>query len=187
MEKKGISKREKVMLIFIAVFGVTALSVMYGILPLNETMEVRGAELSRLELERVNIEMLFATEETIAANHAEAAQAYTSLVANMPEKRISDVGFMLTQLVQEHYLAPIEQRLFGPSAFQGSDALQIISASMVVSGSYAALMSLMDTVEATDYLRISNMTFSFNESGVAEINRINLSFEVLMVRDVMAS
>jgi len=72
--------------------------------------------------------------------------------------------------------------LSGPVVFEENDALLVASAAMVVSGYYVDLKRLLDAVEETEYLRISQAAFSFNDGNTEWLDRINLRFEVLMIR-----
>ena len=53
---------------------------------------------------------------------------------------------------------------------------------MVVSGTYRDVKTLLDTIENSQYIRISNVSLVFEEDGFGSIttNRINIRFEVLI-------
>jgi len=56
---------------------------------------------------------------------------------------------------------------------------------MSLNGNYHDLMRLLDTVESTDYLRISELSYIWvNKDELVTMDRISISFEVTMIKDV---
>ena len=209
-DRKGFSKREKRLLFFLAIFAFTAIMVVFAILPFNNRLHDERQNLASIEMEQTRIQNLLASEPSIIENHENAIMAHEELLERfLPEMHISDVGRLLTRICEEHDLEPIDQRLANPSAFGGNDdsAILTMNATMTVRGTYNNLKSLIDTIEQTEYMRISDVAFVVAEStrvGVVvigddysegyivpvaasdvdfEIDRILLSFEVIMMRE----
>jgi hypothetical protein len=188
---KGLSTREKKMLLFLAVFGTTALMVVFVIMPYFNRLQDERDALNALEMEQMRINILLASEQTLINNFDDAFEHYSETTqALITESHISEIGRMLTRICQEHGLMPIEQRLSNPVVFTDSDArdddggvLSTVSVSMSVRGSYNDLKRLLNTIEQTEYLRISRVSFSIGDDrDVTE--RIALNFEVVMLREL---
>jgi len=178
---KEITTRETGMLLLLLAIGFGAIMVIFVIIPLhNRLLDERGAY-SFLYEERGQIDALLETEPIIRSIHAEAAASHKKLTARfLDESHLSQVGRMLTRLNEAHGLSPIDQRLSAPMEFEGGENFLFVTADMTVNGTYDDLKRLLDTVEQTEYLRISRISFSLG----GENKRISLSFEVTMIRGV---
>jgi cell division protein FtsL len=64
-------------------------------------------------------------------------------------------------------------------------AFLIVTANMSVSGEYDDLKHLLDTVEQTEYLRISQVSVRWDSGAGSYIDRINIDFEVIMLREIV--
>ena len=183
MDKKGFSKREKRLLIFLFVFAITAAMVVLVIIPLYENIEDNRAEIGTLEFERMRVEVLLASEQSLRESHEEAQRIYLNARARyLAESHVSEIGRMLTRICLEHNLEPIEQRLSPAEASEHGDAFLVVTAAMMVRGTYDDLKSLIDTVEEVEYLRISRIALTLGGDG-RYIESIGISFEVAMLRD----
>ncbi|MCL1862324.1 MAG: hypothetical protein FWF78_02025 [Defluviitaleaceae bacterium] len=182
-DKKGFSKREKFLLLLVCVVGITAVMVMYIIIPFYNRLEDSREVYNAATIERMQIEMVMGTEEFLRDGYETAALAYYELRdVFLNEAHLSGIGLLLTRLTEEHNMHPIEQRLSNPVSAPDRDMLMVVTATMTLRGTYENLKSLLDTVEATEYLRVSNVSFSFGADG--EMSTVRISFEVTMIRDV---
>jgi len=180
--RKDLSKREKVMLLIMLVAGFTAIMVMIIIIPFYERLQDGLGYYGNLVNERAQVEAMLAAEPAIRESHVAAAQEYDEIRERfLSESHISEIGRMLTRLNEEHGLMPIEQRLSRPVEFGGGDVFLVVSASKTVRGLYTSLTRLLDTVEQTDYLRVSQVNFSVGDGNM--LDRISINFEVAMMRD----
>ncbi|MCL2198584.1 MAG: type II secretion system protein M [Defluviitaleaceae bacterium] len=183
IDKKGFTKREKLLLILVAVVGITAIMVMYVIIPFYNRLEDSREAYNALSMERMQVEMIKATEASLLAGYQAAVLEYYELrEVFLSEAHLSGIGLLLTRLTLEHNMHPVDQRLSNPVTSPGRDMLMVVTASMTLRGSYEDLKTLLDTVEETEYLRISHVAFSFGADG--EISNVRVSFEVTMIRDV---
>ena len=182
-EKKGFTKREKVLLLLVTVLGITTVMVMYVIIPFFNQLQDQRELLDATSLERMQIEMIMATEYSLRQGHELASSEYYELrEVFLTESHLSGIGLMLTRLIEEHNMHPIEQRLSNPVVEPERDMFMVVTASMTISGSYTNLKRLLDTVEEKQYLRISHYSFSTNMDG--ETSNVRINFEATMVRDV---
>ena len=182
--QKGLTNREKKLLIFLAVFAFTAAMVMLVIMPLNNRLFDERATLGDLRVEKMRIDTLLARDASIRQNNQAAIQAYQDVNQRLlSESHISEIGRMLTRICQEHSLMPIDQRLTEPVRFGEGDALLIVSATMTVGGTYGDLKRLLNTVGDTEYLRVNGVSFSIAQDEQSEQLRISLGFEVIMIRE----
>jgi len=183
-EKKGLTKRETVMIILMLVVGFTAAMVVFVIIPLYETLQDERDMYNALSLERMQIDALLLTEPSIRDTHSYAVEWHEEISELfISEAHSSEIGRMLTRLCEEHGLPPIDQRMSNPVAF--GDAFLFMTVDMTVSGTYQDLKRLMDTVEHTEYLRIARVSFNLGGDDAYRLDRISLSFEVTMIRDLV--
>jgi len=194
-DKKGLSKREKRLILLLAVVVLFAVTAMYVIVPLFNKLEDRIDDYNTLSLEKTRIEAIIATELSTRAALDTAAAGHDELMANYPsESHLSEVGRMLTGLCEEHRLSPIDQRLSAPKPLvtgdEGDDSATVnpgflvVSATMTIRGSYDDLKSLLNTVEKTDYIRVSRVSFGRNNPETSGFDRITVYFEVIMLKDI---
>ena len=213
-EKKGLSKREKALLIIMLVFGSFALMVMFVVLPLYNQLNDKNTEYGYLETEKIQIDVKLAAEAVARDNYT---NVYNTLKSNserfLNPSLSNEIGRMLTSLCENHGLQPISQQLSAPKDFvpagaagsgnspgnisgnssgnssgnnsgEGSVFL-IVSASMAVKGTYDELKSLLDAVEEIEYFRVTRVSFSRNTADTElPMDRISLYFEVTMLKDI---
>ena len=194
-DKKGLSKREKRLILLLAVVVLFAVTAMYVIVPLFNKLEDRIDEYNTLSLEKTRIESIIATELSTRAALDTAAAEHDELMANyLSESLLSEIGRMLTGLCEEHRLSPIDQRLSAPKPLVTGDegdsgatvnpGFLVVSATMTIRGSYDDLKSLLNTVDKTDYIRVSRVSFGRNNPETSGFDRITVYFEVIMLKDI---
>jgi len=180
MEKKSISKREKVLLVFLAFLSLTVGGVVYLILPMYQNLEDARDELTRLENEQIHQTMLLASEAGIrAANEAAHASFYEVTEYFLLETHAGEIGRMMIALANRHNLTSLDQRLFEPVI---SGDIVTVEVTMSLQGSYADLQRLLDAVENTAYLRISRLAFNISSDNPSWLNNISINIEVAMIR-----
>ena len=183
--KKGLSNREKKLLWFLGIFAFTAGMVMLVLMPLYNRLLDEQVVLDNLKLDKVKAEALLAEAPTIRQNNKTAIETYEEMKEIfLKEEHISEIGRMLTGLVQEHRLTPIDQKLSEPVDFEEGDAILIVAATMTVSGLYNDLTRLLNDVETIEYLRVNGVSFTVaQDQPFGTLSKISLSFEVIMIRD----
>jgi len=193
-EKKGLTKREKVLLLVLIFMATFALMVVYVIIPLYNHLEDLRTEHNLLQIEQTRVEALIANENNLRDGRNQAVDQHKSDSARfLDESHASEIGRMLTVLCETHGLNPLSQVLNDPKDFKideddDSDrdtVFTILTANMVLDGNYQDLLRLLDTVEEIDYLRISNMAYIWDiRNEFTGLDRITINFEVTMVKDV---
>ena len=194
IEKKSLTKREKVMLIGAGFAGALILMVQFVILPLNTQLEEKRAELAQLEMESAQLQIALSTEAATREEHALAIEEYEGRrTMFLSESLNSVIGRTLTMLVEAHELVAISQTLSNPTLFTTEEidesraALSSISVAMSISGAYNDLKRLLDTVERVPYLRMSRVSFGIlsDTDGQVVTDRMTISFEVSMLKDAI--
>jgi hypothetical protein len=193
VEKTGLTKREKMLLMIMVVGGLAVVMVMYVIMPQYNRLIDQNTLRDNLLMERMRVEMVLATEASLREGHAEAQDEYELLrMLYLEESHLSMVGRLLTDLCNTHWLEPIEQRLSPMAAFtetgtRADDAVfSIVTAIMTVNGTYGNLKNMLDTVEKTEFIRVTRIYLSRRE-GIFDNtvqDRMTIHFEVAMMRDM---
>jgi hypothetical protein len=182
-DKKGLSKREKILLMLMLVAGFTAGMVMLAIVPLYNSWQDRQDEYGALVGERAQVAAMLTAEAGIRVGHSDAALEYSALRDGfLTEAHAAQIGRMMTRLFEDYGLTPIEQRLAQPAEFPYGDMFLIKTVTNTVSGTYADLTTFLDSVMEIDYLRVSQLNFSVPDDN--EPTRISINFQVAMLRDV---
>jgi len=192
-EKKGLTKREKVMLLLLLVVGLFAIMVMYVIIPLYNSLEEKRAELINLQLEQSRVQAVMASEGNIGNNRNDVVNRF-EFESNryLPDSHSSEIGRMLNQLCQRYDLRWVDQVINDPKPFvmqnsenSAEDSIFLItSATMTTTGDFQRLKALLDAVEKIDYIRISSVSYVWNDDIEMPISdRIKIGFEVTMLKD----
>ena len=201
-EKKVLTKREK-RLVFIAIcFAILTIMILLVIIPLNNRLSSSREEYNELTIKHSQLEIALATEESVRTGYANALALFEHMRMTYESETLSsDIGLILTQTVKEHNLTPISQSISPPKDFIiGADDSNVsdesdeeaifssMSVSMVVSGQYSNVKRLVDSIEKSDYIRVSDVTITFikSESGFVDTDRINIRFEVIMLKNTTA-
>jgi len=191
-EKKNLNKREKRMLLLLAVVAIFAGMVLYVITPLYNQLNDKTAEYNDLIFEKMRMEATITTERNIRENRDAAVDRHAEDSARfLNESHSNEIGRMLTAICVRHGLQPVDQSLSAPGEFtnggrDSSDAVLLtVSAAMTVNGDYVKLKTLLDDVAGIDYLRVTNVAFAWSENTEHEIvmSRISISFEVTMLKN----
>jgi predicted PurR-regulated permease PerM len=182
-EKKGFSKREKRLILFMGIVGFTALMVMYVILPFYENLQNENDRYNALVLEQMQLQALLNSAQSIRDNHTATTEAFYEARARfLNESHISVIGRMLTNLLLDHNLGAPNQSLTLPIIPTDWDAFMTMTASMTALGEYEYFLDLLDTVFYTEYLRITRLSFNLQPDQAT--NSFALNFEIIMMQDL---
>ena len=193
-DKKGLSKREKRLLMVMVVFGLFAVMVIYVIIPFYNELEDKSALYMDLEYEKIQIEMALAGEQRIANTHKDAFDEYNRASRRFLSESLSnEVGRMLTALCEDHELQPLSLNLSAPrihttgmEAVNDPDSVFLItSAIMTVRGEYDDIKGLLDTVGKSEYIKVGRLSFGWQTTGeFTYLDVITINFEVTMLEDL---
>ena len=189
---KKLTKREKKLLMIVAVVGPLLLMVQFVILPLNDELADKSAELVRLTDERMDIEMTIAQEPLLRIDFDDAIVGYRELRDTLLSEYLSnEVGREITTLVEGHGFIALSQDITPHENFiregitASSAAITTTTITQTIRGPYDNLTSLMDSVEEISYVRITRVAFNFeeDEDGHAATDTITVTFEITMLKD----
>jgi len=194
-EKKSLNKREKRMMFLLIVVALFAVMVIYIIIPLYNQMEDKTTELGILETDQVTLISTLASEAAARDGNSSAiAQHNKTSERFLNEAASNDIGRLLTRLCENHGLRPVSQQLSDPKDFTTgeeddadtpkSSVFLVTTAMMTINGEYDNIRRLLDTVEQTEYLRISRLAFNRNADVGSWMERVAITFEVTMLKDV---
>jgi len=196
-EKKGLKKREKILLFIMIIVALFAGMVMLVIIPLYEQLEDQREEYGKLQVEKAHIDAMLASEQNVRDGRNQAVERHKLDSSRfLDDSHSSEIGRMLTILCERHGLLPVDQRLEDPKDFSvdenntsGNTARDtvfvIMSATMNLAGNYSDVMRLLDEVEGIDYIRVSGLSYSWSVNpDVNPLDKINIVFEVTMIKDV---
>jgi len=186
-ERKGFTKREKRLLLLMAVVGFSALMIVYVILPFFNRLQDENDRYSELTFEQMQMQMLFMRAPVIHNEHADALQQLEAARERfLNEAHISEIGRMLTALCEAHNLNVINQQLASPVVPEEFDAFLVMPVTMTLNGMYDDLNRLLDTVYNIEYLRITRVSFNMNRTEEdlwgRYLERVSVSFEVIMMQ-----
>ena len=201
--KKGLSKREKILLSIVLVFGIFAIMVMFVIIPLYNDLSDKTTLYNELTVQKIQIETKLSTEAATRENHTVVlARHKTNSERFLNTSLSNEIGRMLTTLCDEHGLSPVSQQLSNPKDFtkilsssgsrpsaddkNGKETVFLmVTATMTVKGDYEDLKSLLDTVEQIEYIRVSRVSLGRDTANPELVlNKITVTFEVTMLKDV---
>ena len=180
-EKKSqtLTKREAVMLIFLAVFGFGVVMIMFVIIPLFNNVSDLRESYNQLTIQRTVVENMLNTEDSLRQAYEEAVALHSELSTIYVDSNMhsAEIGRMIVLLSEAHDLEYIDQRLSNPTDFHGVGNFTLMRIDMNLRGTYTNLINLLNTVYDSEYLRISQLSFTNPTSGDF-INRISVTFEV---------
>ena len=190
-EKMSLSKREKKLLFLAGCVALVAIMVMLVIMPLYNRYNDKTTEFNELATRYQQTEIALAAESLIHESYVDALAVFNHMRTIYGSEVVSnDVGYLLTSIVNHHNLIPINQTISKPSAFsipgyeESDGVFSTMSVSMTVAGEYRNIKRLLDTIERSPYIRVSSISFRLShDEGMVDTDRINLRFEVLMLRE----
>ncbi|MCL2188731.1 MAG: hypothetical protein FWC16_05255 [Defluviitaleaceae bacterium] len=187
-QKKGFTKREKRLLLLMTVIGFSALMIVYVIIPLFNRVQDETDRYNALSLDMMQFQMLLARTNIIRDNHARAIdEFYAARERFLNEDHVGEISRMLTLLCLSHNLDVLSQRITPPVQPAEWDAFLVMTATKTLSGRYADVKRFLDTIENTEYLRVTRFSFSMREPEGNEprvLERFNIILEVIMMQDL---
>jgi hypothetical protein len=172
------TKREKILVFLAVVAGLIFVTTTYLITPMNSELAEKQAELERLVFERMMLEIKLASEEGVVQSNLNARAAYEEITRTYPALMLStEVDRTFTGLVVRNVFRPNSLCISDPSA--SGPAFSTVAVSMTLSGTYDSIISLINEVNASDYIRITRVSFSPPRSP-AEATGVSASFLLTM-------
>jgi hypothetical protein len=199
-EKKGFTKREKVMLFVLIILAILTVMIVYVIIPMFNHLQDRQERHSLLQTDKAWVESLLATEGNIRGGRDDAVARHELESSRfLEEAHSSEIGRMLTQLCQRYGLLPVNLVMRDPLDFftpleEGAPVdpdrktvFLVSSATMTVGGDYDNLKNLLDAVDDIDYIRITSLAYIWSDhiGGLEATDRITIGFDVTMLKDDM--
>jgi hypothetical protein len=197
-EKKGFSKREKIMLFVLIVVAIMTVLVMYVIIPMYNHLQDRQERLRLLQTDKAWVVSILATSDNIRGGRNDAVARHEMESARfLDEAHSSEIGRMLTQLCQRYGMLPVNLVMNDPVDFfipqedgaavdeDHKTVFLVSTATMTVGGVYDNLRNLLDAVDEIDYIRITSLAYIWGENigDSAPPDRITIGFEVTMLKD----
>ncbi|MCL2663355.1 MAG: type II secretion system protein M [Oscillospiraceae bacterium] len=197
-EKKGFSKREKIMLFVLIVVAILTVLIMYVIIPMFNHLQDRQERHGLLQTDKAWVDSILATAGNIRDGRNDAVARHELESARfLDEAHSSEVGRMLTQLCQRYGLLPVNLVMTDPLDFfvpqedgatvdeDFKTVFLVSSATMTVGGTYGDLKNLLDAVDEIDYIRITSLAYIWeaNTGDAAHPDRITIGFDVTMLKD----
>ncbi len=152
--------RDKKMIVAVIFFGLIAISVAYGIMPLRDELEAKNLLIDELNMQMELYEKLLREERIIVENYNESLETYNALIETYPEVMHNEaVDDVLTAFLLENGLPPLSLSMGEIYDFEGRDY------SMPVSASSDVLAQIMNVVSEVGLGAIAMEGF---DAGAAE-------------------
>jgi len=198
--KSGLSNREKILLLGLAVVVIVYLTVQFAIVPLYDSHEESREELYRLSAERDTYERNISNETLILDGNKDAREKYTEVKKRFPPLMPNEeIDYILTGLCIENGLRPIMLRISDPIPLsetaqhaEGTDEANAVpvfmkvTATMNVNGSFIALEDLVAAVGPIEYMRVTVINYATRvETGASrDLANISVGFELTLINDI---
>jgi hypothetical protein len=193
--KKGLTKRERNLIIFAGALAILFASVQFAILPAYWDFDAAVTEYDRLDAEKRQLDLKLNGEVAAIQNNENMKNVYQEILARYPgymstaevSKRMTEFcrtnGLTVaTSIRVSDYKRPKEDE-------PGAGVLVSVTVDMAFEGSFNDLLLLIEAVEALDYLRIGRVDFSFGDSSSenAQAPRMTVFFVYTMLEpaDIM--
>ncbi|MDR2590106.1 MAG: type 4a pilus biogenesis protein PilO [Oscillospiraceae bacterium] len=179
-----ITKREKMLLFFVVLIGAITLSVIFGLIPMLERLDVAQAENESLTDEVALVRDRISNRTQFVNEYNEANNRFEELKRDYPEMVSNEeIDSVLTNLCLDNGLRPTSWRVRPFTSPGRDDLFVVITVVMNVSGTYDSFMSLLDEVDSKQFLRITNMSYSIPRAAgtVDPIATIALTFELTYI------
>jgi len=198
--KTGLSKRERILIIGLAVVLVAYLAVQFGVRPLLDRYDIVQKEFFRLSDERDAYERNIASETLILDGNKKAREDYEELKKKFPALMPNEeIDHILTGLCIKYGLRPIMLYISDPAPLQtekgessdGADdgslaVFMKVTATMNVNSSFSALEDLVTAVEKIEYIRIifENYSAKAASGGNRDVPNISVKFELTLLNNL---
>ena len=148
------------MLYILAVVVVLAGMVMLVILPVRERADALDQEIFDAQIESDAMEMLIAR---VAGMNGDLERVNQDIEGEkdfyLPLMNSDDLDKYITGLLQSHGLVAQSLTIVTPGEQTGNELVQLFQVNVVASGRISQFVSLVETVKATDGVRISGLSF----------------------------
>lgn len=157
---RQLSKREKILLYLLAVFAVTAGMIMLVIVPAKERADALDEQILTSQMQVDSMQALIRSstqmEEEIAQFEADITleQAYY-----LPAMTSDDLDKFITGLLQEHGLVAQSLAISSDGSQDESAMIRTYRVDVLANGRVSQFLKLVDTVKATDGLRLAELSF----------------------------
>jgi hypothetical protein len=187
--KKGLTKRERTLVVFACLLVVFYGAIQFAILPAYRGYTDAVAEYDRLELEKTNLEDDLRLEDLeTAIFDAQTTRFFENILSNKPYVSIVEVQKELTAFCESHgFGEPSSVRMSNyerpKEGEPGAGVFVTVTLDMSFECTYDDLIRLINAVKPLNYLRIGRVSYSFGEST----SRMNVFFVYTMLEpaDIM--
>jgi len=191
--KKGITKREKILIFSAGLVALFYLVFQFGFLPMFARYSEAQAERERLAEEKAKVEANIIHEPSIADANKDARDRYDQIKRDFPLlAEDEEIDAVLTDLCVSNNLIPTSLDIVRPDPVtpqetqnEEQDAGQylftVISARMNVTGTIPSLVGLIDDLEKIPYIRLSNVSYSEGRGDEVIRGNIKLTFELTYI------
>jgi len=191
--KKGITKREKILIFSAGLIALFYLVFQFGFLPMYSRYAEAQAERERLAEEKEKVEANISHEPYIVDANKDARDRYDQIKRDFPlVAEDEEIDAVLTDLCVSNNLIPTLLDIIRPDPVTPQETLDeehepgqflftVITVKMNVTGNIPSLIGLIDELEKIPYIRLVNVNYS--ESRGEEINwgNIQLTFELTYI------
>jgi len=199
--KTGITKREKILLFGAGLVLILYLSIQFAILPLSNAYNTGIEERDRLRSERDAHDMEASMLPNLRTRSTETRErfysftsGYSIIVPNeLTDQRLTSLCNANNMRITSLRFAP--RMVAPPTPLQYDDEGNLIeeeeedetdyypvftyvTAFMNLTGTYSSLLNLIDEVIATEYIRLTSVSYTRNVQESIEASTISLTFEV---------
>ncbi|MCL2002831.1 MAG: hypothetical protein FWG72_02365 [Oscillospiraceae bacterium] len=190
-EKTNLTPKEKRLLATAAVLGLFYLAFQFGFLPLYNEFKEKTERLEELNGEWAVIGARLNEEERVRGEHLRAKTAYGDIENRFVRTdTTTDLSNMLIMLCRNNNLDIVSQGLGAPAAFSvpggaahSVSAFSTVTTTMSVSGGYDSVKRLLDTVDASNAVHVSRLSFS--PAFDAETpDRVSVTFVVTLLNGI---
>jgi len=189
----SLSKREKILLFGAGLLVILYLAIQFAILPLMRNYVEGIEERNHLRLLQRKVDEDIRDKSTIENTHKDAEQRFDRIKQEYPLLVPNEeVVTTLNLLCITNGLSPTRLNITTPPYPTASDDSEgteetslftIITATVNVTGTYLALVQLLDEVDSLQYIRITNMSYSLirDTESIVPTASITLNFELTYV------
>ena len=193
--KKGLKKREKILIFLVGTVGLVLIVYMYVITPLNEQIEAKTQERDALSQQWRVIEAGLRSEAEIRELRDDGLERYETIRdMHISESLNQEIGREMTYLVRDHNFREVNQSLSGVASFteggiEDDAYFSFMPITMTIDGEFEDLTWMLDTFEYDTSVSITRFGLSFSEEfdyerrDLIEMSSISLGFRVIMIRD----
>jgi len=187
--KKGLSKREKMLLFAVGLLVIIYLAIQFAIIPLADRYTTGVEERSSLTTERWFVDADISNLPSIRESNATASEQFEQIKLEypllIPNEEIDPI---LTNLCINNGLKPTSLNFTGSTLAPESENAEqaalftIVSVTMTVTGNYNSILRLLDDVDSKQYMRITNLGYASNrQTETPDDSTITLAFELTFI------